>query len=320
MDQNERETEEEGEQERLEPIGGQPIAPRWGLAATLLIATLCSTMFTGLTLADIGEVADPASLEFMDLVAMPQVWMQGASYALSLMAILFVHEMGHYLPARRYGVEASLPYFLPGFPPFGTFGAFIRMGMGRISASRLFRIGAGGPFAGFAVALPVLIIGLMLSDVRPVPAELEGASLGDSILMWGVTRAMFGALPAGHDVFLHPMAYAGWVGMFVTSFNLVPLGQLDGGHIAFTLFGERFNKVAWFLLVGLIILGVVTFPGWLVLVLFLIFLGPTHPNVTRGEVLKGPERLAGYAGLLLFVLTFVPKPFEVPSLLGFLLE
>lgn len=310
----------QGSEEGGGVVSEAPVRPRWVLASVLLALTLASTLFNGVQLADVSGLGLGEEVTLTALLSEPSVWLQGASYALSLMAVLFVHEMGHYLPARRYGVQVSLPYFLPGFPPFGTFGAFIRMGMGRISASRLFHIGAGGPFAGFVVALPILLIGLALSDVRPVPVELEGAHLGDSILMWLCTRAMFGELPAGHDVFLHPMAYAGWVGMFVTSFNLVPLGQLDGGHIAFTLFGERFNQVVWGLLIGLMVLGVTVFPGWLVLVVLVLIMGPRHPNLTGGQTLVGAERVAGYVGLLLFVLTFVPKPFEVPSLLGFLFD
>ncbi len=297
-----------------------PLRQRWGLAAGLFALALATTTFTGLQMADLGQRLTDPPLELEALVRSPAAWGQALMYSLSVMTILLVHELGHWIPARRYQVPVTLPYFLPGLPPFGTFGAFIRMGMGRISASRLFRIGAGGPFAGFVVALPILIAGLLLSDVRPVPPELEGAHLGDSILMWGLTRLLFGVLPEGQDVFLHPMAYAGWVGMFVTAFNLVPLGQLDGGHIAFTLFGRRFNQVAWPLLGVLIGLGVFVFPGWLVLSLFLLVTGPKHPDLTGGERLAGGERVWGWLGLALFVLTFVPKPFEVPSLLGFLLE
>lgn len=241
------------------------------------------------------------------------------SYSLSILGILFAHEMGHYLIARHYGVSASPPYFLPGLPPFGTFGAFIRMRIRTIDATKLFRIGAGGPYAGFLVCVPILMVGLFLSEVQPVPVELEEAQLGDSLLMWGLVRLVFGTIPEGQDVFLHPMAYAGWVGLFVTSFNLVPLGQLDGGHIAYTLFGKRFNRVAWFLLIGLIVLGVTVFPGWLVLVFFLLILGPKHPVVLDGPPLRGADRLAAWGALVLFGLTFVPQPFKLPTILDMVL-
>ena len=126
--------------------------------------------------------------------------------------------------------------------------------------------------------------------------------------MWLV----FGELPGGHDVFLHPMAYAGWVGMFVTSFNLVPLGQLDGGHVLYTLFGERFNKAAWFIFGLLVLLGVFVFQGWLVLAVFLLVMGPKHPPVVRGEPsLEGVDKWAAYGALIMLLLTFIPQPFNV---------
>ncbi len=286
--------------------GGPTGAPRWWLHGLLLLATLGTTTAFGVTFA--GDRLDAPGWW-----ADPAVWSQGLAYSLSIMAILLAHELGHYITARRYGVDVTPPFFLPGFPPFGTFGAFIKMRMERpVTASQLFRIGAGGPYAGFVLALPLLMIGLALSEVQPLPEELAGAQLGDSLLMMGLVRAFFGVIPQGQDVFLHPMAYAGWVGMFVTSFNLVPLGQLDGGHIAYTLFGERFNKVAWGLYGALVVLGLLVFQGWLVLALFLFFMGPKHPPVVEGRVaLKGVDRWAGFGALALLVLTFTPRPFNV---------
>jgi membrane-associated protease RseP (regulator of RpoE activity) len=310
-------------QPTTEPTAEEP-RPRWWLHALLLLATLGTTTAFGVVLAS-GLVAplDPDKEVGVDhlwhVATSPKGIGLALSYSLSVLAILFCHEMGHYLLARRYGVSASPPYFLPGLPPFGTFGAFIRMRIRTIDATRLFRIGAGGPYAGFVVCIPVLLIGLFLSDVQPVPPGLEEAQLGDSLLMWALTRVLFGTLPEGHDVFLHPMAYAGWVGLFVTSFNLVPLGQLDGGHIAYTLFGERFNKIAWFLLAGLIVLGVTVFPGWLVLVFFLLILGPKHPVVLEGEPLGRGDRMAAWGAMVLFALTFVPQPFKLPTILDLVL-
>ncbi|MEO1272994.1 MAG: site-2 protease family protein, partial [Myxococcota bacterium] len=260
-------------------------------------------------------------LYLQTLATDPEAWLMALAYAGPVLAILMAHEMGHYLPARRYGVTVTPPYFLPGLPPFGTFGAFIRMQIETMSASKLFRIGAGGPYAGFVVALPTLVIGLMLSDVKPLPEGLEGAHLGDSLLMWGLTALLFPDIPEGHDLFLHPMAFAGWVGMFVTAFNLVPLGQLDGGHVAYTLFGERFNAVVLGLLVVMIGLGVAVFPGWLVLVAFVLLMGPEHPPVLDEEDrLEGLERWFGYGALVMFVLTFIPQPFEVPTILDMFMD
>ena len=306
------------------PEPTDPPAPRWWLHAALLLATLMTTTAFGVVLASgLVEQIDPAAEPGWDHLLLVATTTKGIalalSYSLSLLAILFSHEMGHYLVARHYGVSASPPYFLPGLPPFGTFGAFIRMRIGSIDARRLFRIGAGGPYAGLLVCVPLLLVGLLLSDVQEVPVDLEDAKLGDSLLMWVLTRLIFGTLPDGQDVFLHPMAYAGWVGLFVTSFNLVPLGQLDGGHIAYTLFGRRFNQVAWGLLVGLIVLGVTVFPGWLVLVFFLLILGPKHPVVLEGPPLGGADRVAAWGAMAMFVLTFVPQPFKLPTILDLVL-
>lgn len=285
--------------------GGPRLSPN-ATAALLFVATLGTTTWFGGQLSETAlTVASPWSS--------PLVWAEALSYSLPIMAILLCHELGHYLTARHYGVGVSPPYFLPGFPPFGTFGAFIKMEMGRIPAVQLFRIGAGGPYAGFVVALPVLVCGLLLSDVRPLPADFdESMIMGDSLLMLGLIKVIFGAIPEHHDVFLHPMAYAGWVGMFVTSFNLVPLGQLDGGHIAYTLFGERFNQVAPVLFAAMIALGIFVFQGWLVLGAFVAFMGMRHPPIMSDRALRSAwDRAAGYGALLMFVLTFVPRPFNV---------
>lgn len=294
--------------------------PNWPLHAALLLVTLGTTLFTGLVQSGVSYPMT-GWLYMKMLVTDPEAWEMALYYAVPVLTILTAHELGHYLPARRYGVKVTPPYFLPGFPPFGTFGAFIRMQIETMSASKLFRIGAGGPYAGFVVALPMLVAGLLMSEIKPVPEALEGAHLGDSLLMWALTEWLFPEIPAGHDVFLHPMAFAGWVGMFVTAFNLVPLGQLDGGHVAYTLFGERFNAVVMFLLVGMIGLGVAVFPGWLVLVAFVLLMGPQHPPVLgEDERLEGLERWLGYGALLMFVITFIPRPFEVPTLLDMFMD
>ena len=165
-----------------------PVQPRWWLHGVLLLATLVTTTAFGVVLA--SGLVDP--VDPTEEVGLGHLWYVATtakgvglalSYSLSLLAILFSHEMGHYLIARRYGVSASPPYFLPGLPPFGTFGAFIRMRIRTIDATRLFRIGAGGPYAGFVVCIPILIVGLLLSEVQPVPPELAEAQLGDSVLM-----------------------------------------------------------------------------------------------------------------------------------------
>jgi membrane-associated protease RseP (regulator of RpoE activity) len=312
------------EDENGVPEDALALRPRWWLHIALFAATFVTTTGFGVMMAaslllpeDIPEAE--VLTQLADVAFSAQGIGMGLGYSVSLLAILLAHEMGHYLTARRYGVSASPPYFLPGLPPFGTFGAFIRMRIREIDATRLFRIAVGGPYAGFIVCLPLLILGLCWSDVRPVPPELAEAALGESILMWVLTKAMFGTLPEGHDVFLHPVAYAGWVGLFVTSFNLVPLSQLDGGHVAYTMFGKKFNAAAWLVLLGLIGLGVLVFPGWLLLVFFALIMGPTHPVELSGPPLGPRDRALGWGALAMFVVTFVPRPFVLPTILDLVL-
>ncbi len=178
-------------------------------------------------------------------------WYAGWTFAVPLLGILLAHEFGHYIAARRHGVPASLPYFLP-LPsavgsPFGTLGAIILM-PGRIRSARaLLDIGAAGPLAGMVVALPMMAIGLKLSTVGPrMPGNFMQE--GQSLLYMAVKRLTLGPIPASHDVYLHPTAFAAWAGFFVTSLNLLPFMQLDGGHVAFALFGHKhdiWSKRAW---------------------------------------------------------------------------
>jgi membrane-associated protease RseP (regulator of RpoE activity) len=169
--------------------------------------------------------------------------LSGWVFAVPLMAILLAHEFGHYIAARIHGVPASLPYFIPmPISPLGTWGAVIAM-RGRIGSRKaLLDIGAAGPLAGMAVAFPVLVWGLLHSEVRPITGN--GIQEGQCILYVILKRLTVGPIAAGQDVFLHPVAFAGWTGLFVTMLNLVPVGQLDGGHVSYALFGPAQNKIA----------------------------------------------------------------------------
>lgn len=286
--------------------------PKWWLHVLLFVAALGSMCAAGMQFT--GEpLWEAASWTNASAVG------QSMAYALCLMAILFTHEMGHYLHCRREGVIASPPFFLPGIPIpglgviplFGTFGAFIKMDVRPMSAPGLLRIGAWGPLAGFLVTIPVLIVGFMLSDVRPVPEVSEGLQLGDSLLLMGLQKAFYPSMAAGHDVFLHPVAMAGWTGAFFTGFNLIPIGQLDGGHISYTVFGDAYNRVAWVLWAVLGIAGALWFPGWLLLCGFLFFTKPTHPRMIQGPwVRKQPAVGLAVASAIVFILTFTPRPFK----------
>ncbi len=246
-----------------------------------------------------------------------------AGYAIGLMAILFAHEMGHYLMGLRHGVSMTRPYFIPGVPwpgagviPFlGTFGAFIKMSIDRVRAQSLLEVGAWGPIAGFVVTVPVLLAGMWLSEIRPLPEDPgEAIRLGDTLLLLLGEWLFFPDIPEGHDVFLHPLAMAGWGGCLLTALNLTPIGQLDGGHIAYSVLGERYNTIAWPLWVGLLGLGLFAFTGWLMLAALLFWMRPTHPDITDGEVVRGSSAWTAWACAVILVLTFSPNPLVMPTL------
>lgn len=238
----------------------------------------------------------------------------GVLYSLSIMSILFAHEMGHYIMSKRYGIPATLPYFIP-FPlsPFGTFGAIIKMKGIIVNKRALFDIGVGGPLAGFVVSLPFIYVGIKLSKVGPIPSHQGFLELGDPLLFKLFQIMLVGVIPDGYDLILHPFAYAGWVGLFVTALNLLPAGQLDGGHIVYAVFGEKSRKIYISVLLALGIYGVFFNQGWLALVILLFIFGIRHPRPIDMETeLDRKRRLIALVILIIFILSFTPKPF--PSL------
>ncbi|HXD89448.1 MAG TPA: site-2 protease family protein [Candidatus Binataceae bacterium] len=252
----------------------------------------------------------------------------GLSFSIPLMAILLAHEMGHFLTSRRYGVDTSLPYFVPIIFPsiivplavqIGTFGAFIRMRSLPRSRRAMFDIGAAGPWAGFLVALAAIIVGLHWSPVSPLDNSSGGIELGNSIVFWSVARVILGVDPDSVNVNLHPMAYAGWIGLFVTTLNLLPVGQLDGGHVIYSLFGPRWHRVisryVWLgcllMVIAPKLLNLAYWPGWILWFVLILVLGLGHPATQDVDTpLVGQRRLAAWATVLLFIVTFTPVPFS----------
>ncbi len=236
----------------------------------------------------------------------------GFWYSFFIMAILTAHEMGHFIASRKYGVPATLPLFIPfPFSPFGTLGAIIFM-RGRIKDRRsLFDIGAAGPLAGLVLAFIAAIVGLGYSQVIAAEQLSQPAfSLGDSLIFLLLQRLVLGEIPPGHDVLLHPIAYAGWVGLFVTAINLFPIGQLDGGHICYSMFGKKginLSRIALGILIGICLFYNL---AWTVFIILLLFMGIRHPapldDVTP---LDGRRKLLGLFTMLLFVMSFTPIPF-----------
>ena len=271
------------------------------LHIALFCATLVTTAMAGAFQLGANPLSNPTSI----IVGLP--------FACTLMAILLCHEMGHYLVARSHGVQASLPYFIPG-PPFliGTFGAFIRMRAPTANRQVLFDVGAAGPWAGVVVAIPAVIIGLQFSQVSPSIHTGGGLIFGDSMLFSLLTWLSLGVSVNDVTIVPHPIALAGWVGLFVTFINLLPVGQLDGGHISYALFGRYQKWISRGFLVVILFLGFQGWPGWFMWAVLLSFLGVDHPPTwDHFSSLDLRRRVGGWLTLLLFALTFIPVPFTV---------
>ncbi|HPI74367.1 MAG TPA: site-2 protease family protein [bacterium] len=238
----------------------------------------------------------------------------GLWYSVAILSILLAHEMGHYLMCRRYGVPATLPFFIP-FPlanPFGTMGAVIQMKGVIPSRQALFDIGAAGPLAGLVVTLPVVFWGLEWSAIVPVSSLADsGMTLGESVLFKALTFLTIGPVPDGYDVMLHPVAYAGWAGLFVTALNLLPIGQLDGGHIVYAMLGPK-SRIVTMIFIGAMVVLTFFYTGWALLVALLILLGRRHPSPWDDWTpLDKRRKLLGIVVMILFVLSFTPMPFKI---------
>jgi membrane-associated protease RseP (regulator of RpoE activity) len=241
--------------------------------------------------------------------------LSGVPFAATLLLTLGVHEFGHYFTARYYGVSVSLPYFIPVPPPFmfGTLGAVIRMRSPANDKNVLFDIAAAGPIAGLLIAIPALLLGIHWSSLAPA---IPGAwtTFGDSALTRALLTLRFGPMPAGMRLYTHPMFDAAWVGLLVTALNLMPVGQLDGGRIAYALFGRAHRAVGVATFVALIALGLITWsPNWVVWGLFVfVFVGFHHgPPLDDVTPLTPGRRVVGIACLILLVLLVPPIPIEI---------
>lgn len=282
------------------------------LSLILFIMTVFSVLYVGMIMA-ISDMSLGNPSRAQQLLENPLSSLKlGLPYAISIMTILGAHELGHYFAARYHKTAASLPYFLPmPFGLFGTFGAAIRLREPMRNRKVLFDIGASGPLAGLIFAIPILLIGLMTSDVG---LSLGGFVEGNSILYALAKMAVFGEfLPSvdGRDVFVNQLAWAGWTGLLVTGLNLIPIGQLDGGHILYALVG-RFAKFIYYpLMGGLLILTVTLSPQLFVFVLLLVIFGNLHA-VPLNDItpLNRARKILGVFCLVIFILVFVPTPIQ----------
>ena len=226
------------------------------------------------------------------LTVLTTYMVSGIYYSLSIVSILLAHEMGHYLMCRKYGISATLPFFIPiPLPPFGTMGAFIKIRERIPNRRALFDVGVAGPLAGLALTIPILIIGLQYSRFVPLNSlPEENMFLGESFLFSQLAKLVIGAAPQGYDTALHPMAYAGWAGLFVTALNLLPIGQLDGGHVLYALFGRKSQKIYKLAMLAFIIIGAFLYPGWLLLIVLLLYIGFHHPPPEDDYIQLDPKR------------------------------
>lgn len=279
-----------------------------GKAAWLPVALFLLTGLTTLLAGAYQEGRDPFQR--------PADLIYGLPFSFTLMSILLCHEMGHYVASKRYGVQTTLPYFIPGpWPPFGligTFGAFIRIKSPILVKNALIDIGAAGPIAGFVVAVIAVGVGLQTSEIVPIKPGAFGLQLGDSLAFSLIARLLGKVPPEGYDIVLNPVAFAGWIGFFVTALNLLPIGQLDGGHVAYAMFGRRHRQISVAMVVALFVLGMVGWSGWYVWGALTAVLGIHHPPLVDEDIpFDRKHLLVGWGSVLLFVLTFTPVPFKV---------
>ncbi len=296
------------------PIGvvrRRPPRPRrlWLHAALLGATFVTTTLVGGLGFA---EIEDPTAVEsFLSLLFHPAVIVAGLWFSIPLLAILLTHEMGHYLACRRHRLDATLPFFIP-FPlGIGTLGAFIRIRSAIADKRELFDVGASGPLAGFVVTIPVLLAGIALSTPGAEDIASGGIILGEPLVFRLLAHLLHPGLPEGMTLFIHPLGFAGWVGLLATALNLLPFGQLDGGHITYALFGRLHRLAAWPLLAVLVVLGFWWMGWWLWAVIALV-MGVRHPRVPDEQVpLDSRRRLLGWLCIAVFVLCFMPEPIRL---------
>ena len=265
-------------------VSVEPIKNNWLLFSILLIATLVTTFLAG-----------------------------GLLFSISLLLILGAHEFGHYWASKKNSVQSTLPYFIPAPPIFiaGTFGAFIQIKQRIPNRMVLMEIGAAGPIAGFVVALPMLILGLYLSPVTP-SIGMGSINFGSSLILNFCSQLVLGVDPSSPDIniHLHPIAFAGWIGMLITALNLMPVGQLDGGHIIYAIAPGKHSAIGKIFFAGLFPLGYF-WPGWFFWAAMIALMGfKTAPLKEDVEKLKLTHIVLGSISMVIFVLTFIPIPFS----------
>jgi membrane-associated protease RseP (regulator of RpoE activity) len=290
---------------------------RTWLHVVLFVLTIVTTTWVGMGqyegfAAEFRKAAPP-----IPLIALA---IRGLFYSTTILSILGCHELGHYIACRYYDVDASLPFFLPvPISITGTLGAFIRIREPIPRKHMLFDIGIAGPIAGFVVAVPALFIGIAMSNVVKLPADFVGLELGEPLLFKFASWLFWGSPPDGYSLNLHPVAFAAWFGLLATALNLFPIGQLDGGHISYSVLGTRSTYVTFAMLCVAVMLSFFS-QSWIVwtvlMIAMLYFFGPRHPRVFDEDVpLDRRRKLLALFALIMFILCFTPAPIQPMELL-----
>jgi membrane-associated protease RseP (regulator of RpoE activity) len=282
------------------------------LHVSLVAITLITTSVMGAAFVRGFRMNQPVDVlggldGYRAMFADPSLLISGLPFSLALMSILLAHELGHYFACLYYDIDASAPYFIPFPAPIGTLGAFIRIRAPIYSKRVLFDIAVAGPLAGFALLLPVMAVGIAWSKVIPGIANEGDLVFGVPLIVRLIEAAVFPGVPAA-DIYLHPIARAAWVGVLATALNLLPIGQLDGGHIVYSFAGDRSRILSRVLVAALIPIGLLYSYSWLIWAAFLFFFGMRHPVIYDPEPLGGGRRWLGWLAMAIFVLSFTVEP------------
>lgn len=281
---------------------------RWIPNLILLLITLCTTTLMGAILEQGERLLENPLLFFQE----PWLVFTGVPASLTIMGILGIHELAHYFVARKHGLDTTLPYFIPAPFGFGTFGAIIRIRTPWENRKALFDVGLAGPLAGFIVALPLFFIGLLFSPARPPMPD--GMPLGSPLLLKWVEDLVYWirGIPEGYDIYVNAMTFAAWFGIVVTGFNLLPVGQLDGGHVVYAVLGRWARILGIVVMIALVTLGALAWNGWYVWAVFILLSGWQHPAPLNTVAPLGKTRvILGILAFILTILLFTPAPFPM---------
>jgi membrane-associated protease RseP (regulator of RpoE activity) len=278
------------------------------------VATCISTTLVGALLMSGFEhtTGDDLFIDIFEILTNPTLMVSGLPFSISIMSILLAHEMGHYLTCVYYGIDATLPYFIPAPTFVGTMGAFIKIRSPFQHRAALLNVGVAGPIAGFLLAIPVLIIGLAYSKFAVIHTSDAWIEFGEPAIFRIFAYVMGKTPPDGMDLALHPIGMAAWFGFLLTTLNLLPIGQLDGGHMLYALFPNRHKLISQLMLIALIPLGLLFWSGWLLWVFLLLILRFRHPTTIDDSIpLERLHFRLAWFGLAMFVLCFMPSPISI---------